>query len=104
MAIGNPTAFLAPQPRVLTRRTLLKGGLGLAGVAGLTMPAAAGVAEAANDLVTTSYRLSPPAWPKGQRLSITVIADLHAGGRSEERRVGKERRSRWAAASLKQKE
>ncbi|HXX08621.1 MAG TPA: metallophosphoesterase [Pseudolabrys sp.] len=80
MAIGNPTAFLAPEPRVLTRRTVLKSGLGLAGAAGLVLPASAGVVEAANDLVTTSYRLSPPAWPRSQRLTITVIADLHAGG------------------------
>jgi len=56
MAIGNPTAFLAPQPRAFTRRSLLKGGLGLAGVAGLTLPAAAGAMEAASDLVTTNYR------------------------------------------------
>ena len=75
MAIGNPTAFLAPQPRVLTRRTVLKAGLGLAGVAGFTVPATAGMVEAANDLVTTSYRVSPPAWPKGQRLTVTIIAD-----------------------------
>src|SRR5262249_2971800 len=80
MAIGNPTAFLAPEPRALTRRGLLKGGLGFAGVAGLSLPIAAGAMEAANDLVTTSYRLSPSAWRKGQRLTITVIADLHAGG------------------------
>jgi len=80
MAIGNPTAFLAARPRVLTRRTVLKSGLGLASLAGLTLPATAGVVQAASDLVTTSYRLSPPAWPKGQRLTITVIADLHAGG------------------------
>jgi uncharacterized protein len=80
MAIGNSTALLTPQPRALTRRSLLKGGLGLAGFVGLTLPAGAGAVEAANDLVTTSYRLSPPGWPKGQRLTITVIADLHAGG------------------------
>lgn len=28
----------------------------------------------------TDYRLSPPTWPKGRRLTVTVIADLHAGG------------------------
>jgi len=80
MAIGNPTAFLTPEQRALTRRSLLTGGLGLASFAGLTLPTFAGAMEAASDLVTTSYRLSPPGWPKGQRLSITVIADLHAGG------------------------
>ena len=79
MVIGNPTAFLAPASRALTRRSLLRSGLGLAG-AGLSLPAAAGAMVAASDLVTTSYRLSPPGWPKGRRLTITVIADLHAGG------------------------
>ncbi|HET7190420.1 MAG TPA: metallophosphoesterase [Pseudolabrys sp.] len=68
--------------RTLTRRGLLKGGIGLAGAAGLTLPgsSAYAAAEAANGLVITDYRLSPPAWPKGRRLSVTVIADLHAGG------------------------
>jgi len=80
MTPGNPTAFVGPLSRMLTRRGLIQGGLGLAGVVGLTLPAAGAAMEAANDLVTTSYRLSPPAWPKGQRLTITVIADLHAGG------------------------
>src|SRR5512139_3796590 len=37
-------------------------------------------AEAARDLVITDYRLSPPTWPKERRLTVTVIADLHAGG------------------------
>jgi predicted MPP superfamily phosphohydrolase len=80
MAIGNPTQFLEPPPRLLTRRRLITGGLGIAGALGLTAPAAAGAIQAATDLVTTSYRLSPPGWPKSQRLTITVIADLHAGG------------------------
>jgi hypothetical protein len=82
MTISDPTAFAGPEPRKLTRRGLLKGGLGLAAVGGLTLPAtgARAAAEAANDLVITDYRISPPAWPKGQRLTITVIADLHAGG------------------------
>ena len=70
------------EPRLLTRRGLIKGGIGLAGVAGLMLPAtgAYAAAQAANDLVITDYRLSLPNWPKGRRLSITVIADLHAGG------------------------
>lgn len=67
---------------MLTRRGLFKGGLGLASVAGLMLPGTSAYAalEAANGLVITDYRISPPAWPKGQRLTITVIADLHAGG------------------------
>jgi uncharacterized protein len=31
-------------------------------------------------LRTTRYRLTPPGWPADRRLSIAVIADLHAGG------------------------
>jgi len=71
-----------PQKTGLSRRGLIKAGLGLTGVAGLMMPstAAFAAAEAANDLIVTNYRLSPPAWRQGQRLSITVIADIHAGG------------------------
>ena len=42
--------------------------------------AAYAAAEAANDLIVTNYRLSPPGWRNGQRLTITVIADIHAGG------------------------
>jgi predicted MPP superfamily phosphohydrolase len=69
------------KPRLLTRRTLLKSGLVIAGVAGV-MPAtgAYAAAEAAYELVVTRYRLTPPGWPKNLRLSIAVITDLHAGG------------------------
>lgn len=83
MTIGDPTAFApAPANRGLTRRGLLKGGLGLAGAAGLVMPGTTAYAamEAANNLVITSYRLTPPGWPPGRKLTITAIADLHAGG------------------------
>ena len=71
-----------PRASGLSRRGLLKAGVGLAGFAGLLMPstAAYAAAEAANDLIVTNYRLSPPGWRKGQRLTITVIADIHAGG------------------------
>ena len=31
-------------------------------------------------LVVTRYALTPPRWPAGRKLTITVIADLHAGG------------------------
>ena len=66
----------------MSRRGLLKSGLGLAGVAGLVMPstAAYAAAQAARDLIVTDYRPVPPAWPDAHRLSITVVADLHAGG------------------------
>jgi predicted MPP superfamily phosphohydrolase len=62
----------------VTRRVLL-GGLGFAGLLG---SATAGYAAAVEPfgLVVTSYRPRPSRWPCGCRLSITVIADLHAGG------------------------
>lgn len=72
---------LAAAPRV-SRRGLLKAGLGLAGVGGLigSGTAAYAVSEAANDLAVTRYHPVPPGWPARQRLTITVIADLHAAG------------------------
>jgi hypothetical protein len=69
-----------PRASGLSRRDLLKAGLTAFG--GILMPstAAYAAAEAANDLIFTNYRLSPPGWRKGQRLTISVIADIHAGG------------------------
>ena len=86
MTIDAPSTFVRPLPQPpaggLTRRGLLKSGLGLAGIAGLVMPSTAAYAamEAANGLEITDYRPVPRNWPERQRLSITVIADLHAGG------------------------
>jgi uncharacterized protein len=82
LTIPDPTARGSIEPRLLTRRGLIKSGIGLVTVAGMMAPAtgAFAAAQAANDLVITNYRLSPPNWPKGRRLTITVIADLHAGG------------------------
>jgi predicted MPP superfamily phosphohydrolase len=64
---------------VLTRRGFLKAGFGFAGIAGSGTAAYAG-AEAAFELTVTDYRPAPPLWPRDHRLSIAVIADLHAGG------------------------
>jgi predicted MPP superfamily phosphohydrolase len=83
MSIEVPSPFVQPVgPSGLSRRGLLKSGLGLAGVAGLVMPstAAYAAAQAARDLIVTDYRPVPPRWPDAHRLSITVVADLHAGG------------------------
>lgn len=85
MTIGDPAAFVRPMPPSgggLSRRGLLKTGLGLVGAAGLVLPGTGAYAamEAANNLVITNYRLTPPGWPSGRRLTITAIADLHAGG------------------------
>jgi hypothetical protein len=62
-----------------TRRGLLLGAVGVTAVAGGTF-VGAGVVEAATALEVTRYRPVPLAWPDNHRLSITVIADLHAGG------------------------
>jgi len=72
----------AQPSRGMTRRGVIKAGLGAAGFAGLVAPGTTAYAatEAADQLVVTDYRLTPPGWRKGQKLAITVIADLHAGG------------------------
>src|SRR5579871_3821692 len=63
----------------LSRRRLLIGGAGLVGLAtSATGAYAAGIEPL--DLVVTPYALTPPGWPAGRKLTITVIADLHAGG------------------------
>src|ERR1700688_80837 len=83
MTIGTHSHYVRPSAASgLSRRGLLKAGLGLTGMAGLVMPGTAAFAavEAAHDLVITDYRTVPPAWPDTYRLSITVVADLHAGG------------------------
>ena len=82
MTAETPANFSRTQRRPgLTRRRLIAG-LGFAGAGALVLPATGAYAarEAANDLIVTHYRLSPPRWPAGQRLSICVIADIHAGG------------------------
>lgn len=68
-----------PQGPRITRRKLLLGGAGLVALSGSGLVTFA-AAEAAGALSITSYRLTPRGWPAGQRLSITVIADVHAGG------------------------
>lgn len=63
----------------ISRRSLLLAGAGLVSLSG---PAVAGYsgAEAAMMLGVTHYRLTPRGWPSGLKLSITAIADIHAGG------------------------
>ncbi len=63
----------------ISRRSLLVGGAGLVAVSGSALAGYSG-AEAAMMLGVTRYRLTPRGWPAALKLSITVIADLHAGG------------------------
>jgi predicted MPP superfamily phosphohydrolase len=67
----------APRPRLTRRRFVVgAGGLAFAGLA----TAGYGAGVEAQSLVVTRYKPSLPAWPAGFRLTIAVIADLHAGG------------------------
>jgi predicted MPP superfamily phosphohydrolase len=78
----RPADLLPVEPLrrpMISRRSLLLGGLGVAALSGPAFAGYAGV-EAAAMLDVTRYRLKPRNWPAGQRLTITVIADLHAGG------------------------
>lgn len=80
MTIVSPRV-MAPPPLKVTRRGLLTRGLALTGVAGLLGASTTAYAAAeANGLVITDYAPVPRNWPAGRRLTITVIADLHAGG------------------------
>ncbi len=66
-------------PKCLTRRRVLAGAAGLIGLSAAATAVYAGGIEP-QGLVVTRYALNPPGWPVGRKLSITVIADLHAGG------------------------
>jgi uncharacterized protein len=69
----------SPAPAGVTRRRVLGAGAALAGLAASTTAVYAGAIEP-QGLVVTRYAPAPANWPAGQKLSITVIADLHAGG------------------------
>ncbi len=73
----KPLATPALKPR-LTRRRFLAAGTGLAGLAATATGAYAGAVEPFG-LVVTPYAPVPPGWPAGRKLTVTVIADLHAG-------------------------
>jgi uncharacterized protein len=82
LTVTKAAPLLAPRARtLLTRRRVLAGGLGVLGLSGSTTAAYATEIEA-KGLVVTRYALTPPRWPAGRRLTITVVADLHAGGPS----------------------
>jgi uncharacterized protein len=62
----------------LTRRRFFATATGIAGLAAAATAAYAGAIEPFG-LIVTPYALTPPGWPAGRKLTITVIADLHAG-------------------------
>ena len=71
-------AFPAAKPR-LTRRRVLAAAAGLAGLSAAATAGYAGIIEP-QGLIVTRYTPALPGWPAGRKLSMTVIADLHAGG------------------------
>jgi uncharacterized protein len=71
-------AAIAAKAR-LTRRGVLCGAAGLLGLSVAGTSAYAGGIEPMG-LVVTRYAPTPPGWPAGRKLTVTVIADLHAGG------------------------
>jgi predicted MPP superfamily phosphohydrolase len=77
-----PKVAPAPPPAGPVRITRRRFVLGACGLVGVPLAATAGYAAGVEpqSLVVTRYALTPPAWPLGRRLTVTVIADLHAGG------------------------
>jgi uncharacterized protein len=75
---GTQRLARAAKPRLTRRRFVALG----AGVIGLSVTGTAAYAGAIEpmSLVVTRYAPTPPRWPAGRKLTITVIADLHAGG------------------------
>jgi len=71
----------APPPAAarLTRRRVLFGAAGILGVSSASTAVYAAAVEP-NELVVTRYAPAPRGWPAGRPLTITVIADVHAGG------------------------
>ena len=66
----------------MTRRRFLRASAGVLGLSAASFGATAAYAGAIEplSLVVTRYAPTPRGWPAGHNLTITVIADLHAGG------------------------
>ena len=66
----------------MTRRRFLRASAGVLGLSAASLGATAAYAGAIEplSLVVTRYAPTPRGWPAGHNLTITVIADLHAGG------------------------
>jgi predicted MPP superfamily phosphohydrolase len=69
----------APARARLTRRRVLFGAAGILGASAASTAVYAGAVEP-EGLVVTRYAPAPRGWPAERGLTITVIADLHAGG------------------------
>lgn len=63
----------------LTRRGVLFGATGILGLSAASTALYAGAVEP-QGLVVTRYAPAPRGWPAERGLTMTVIADLHAGG------------------------
>jgi hypothetical protein len=83
MTALDPIARSRPEPRLITRRGLIKGGAGLIGVGGLmlTSTGAYAAAQAARDLVIT--RLSPVT----AQLAERAVSHNYRDNRSARRRT-----------------
>jgi len=76
----NPTRRFSPStPALVTRRRLLAAAAGALGASAASTALYAAAVEP-QGLAVTRYAPTPAAWPADRKLSITVIADLHAGG------------------------
>jgi predicted MPP superfamily phosphohydrolase len=62
---------------MLTRRRLLKG-LAQMAAGGAALAAYSSAVEAGMRLTVTRYKISHSQWPAGFRLTLTILADLHA--------------------------
>ena len=75
---GPTTNLSGLKPKhLITRRRVLTGLAGL-GVAAATLGGYAFGVEPMW-LRITHYRISPPKWPEGLRLTLAVVVDVHAG-------------------------
>ena len=76
MTLREPLPFAGPAARPgLTRRGVLRAGIGMAGAGGLIGAGTGAFAavEAADDLVVTDYRLTPPGWPIGSPQAGPIV-------------------------------
>jgi predicted MPP superfamily phosphohydrolase len=82
MVVDPSLVLPRPGKRPISRRGVLRRAFALAGSSGVVLagPGVYAAGEAALALSVTRYSPAAPGWPRGQRLTITVIADLHAAG------------------------